>query len=131
MSELSDVFPVYVVDDDPHFREWISVLCDEEGLPCRAFEDGEQFLNALDALAPGCILLDMRMPRQNGLQVQVELGRRGNDYPVIAVTGYGDVDLAVRSMKLGAVEFLEKPFSVGVALEAIRHAFAKLAKPER
>ena len=126
--ELSAAFPVYVVDDDPNFREWISLLCDDSGLPCRTFHDGEEFLAALDELEPGCILLDMRMPRQNGLQVQAELGRRGNRFPVIAVTGYGDVEIAVRSMKLGAIEFLEKPFSVDVALEAIKQAFATLRR---
>ena len=126
--DVSSEFPVYVVDDDPNFREWISLLCDDSGLACRTFHDGEEFLSELDELAPGCILLDMRMPRQNGLQVQAELERRGNRFPVIAVTGYGDVEVAVRSMKLGAIEFLEKPFSGDVALEAIQQAFAALRK---
>lgn len=123
---MPQTFPVYVVDDDPSIREWIRLLCEELGFACRTFEGGEAFLAAVEDLGPGCILLDMRMPRPNGLAVQGELAARGNRMPVIAMTGYGDVDVAVQSMRLGAIEFLEKPFSGDVLAEAIEHGFKTL-----
>jgi two-component system response regulator FixJ len=123
---LPEFFPVYVVDDDPAIRDWAGLVCEELGLACRAFAGGEEFLAALEGLAPGCILLDMRMPRPNGLAVQAELSRRGSRMPVIAMTGYGDVDVAVESMKLGALDFLEKPFAREVLCEALERGFRQL-----
>lgn len=119
---------VYVVDDDPSVRDWAEMVCEDLGLSCRSFASGEEFLGALDALAPGCILLDMRMPRPNGLAVQAELAARGSEMPVIAMTGYGDVDVAVQSMRLGAIEFLEKPFTRDVLKEALETGFRRLGE---
>lgn len=119
-------FPVYVVDDDPAVRDWADLVCEDIGIACRAFAGGDEFLAALDELPPGCILLDMRMPRPNGLAVQAELSRRGSRMPVIAMTGYGDVDVAVQSMKLGALDFLEKPFDRRVLGEALERGFRLL-----
>jgi len=119
-------FPIYVVDDDPLIRQLIVDLCSEEDLSCSGFASGEEFLAALDALDPGCVLLDMRLPRRNGAQVQAEMAHRERDFAVIAITGFADVDMAVESMKMGAVDFLEKPFKSEVLFEAIRRAFAKL-----
>jgi len=126
-----DRYPVYVVDDDPSMRDWLALICDEEGHECRGFASGEAFLAALDHLDPGCVLLDMRMPRRDGLQVQAELARRGRPMPVIAMTGYGDVEVAVQSMRLGALDFLEKPFETAVLAEAIERAFRALAAQPR
>ncbi len=123
---MSESFPVYVVDDDPFIREWVEQLTEDLGFDCRAFAGGEEFLDAVDALEPGCILLDMRMPKPNGLAVQAALAGRGSRMPVISMTGFGDVDVAVQSMKLGAIEFLEKPFSREVLLEALEQGFARL-----
>ena len=117
---------VYVVDDDPSVRDWAEMVCEELGFSCLTFGGGEEFLAALDGLAPGCILLDMRMPRPNGLSVQAELTARENPMPVIAMTGYGDVDVAVQSMRLGAIEFLEKPFARDVLQEALENGFRRL-----
>ena len=100
---MTDQYPVYVVDDDPSLRTWLSSALEEMRLDSRAFDGGESFLDAVDRLEPGCVLLDMRMPGRSGLAVQAELVRRGNPMPVVAMTGFGDVQVAVQSMKLGAV----------------------------
>lgn len=123
------IYPVYIVDDDPGIHAWARNLCEERGLACRAFADGEEFLAAAADLDPGCVLLDMRMPRTSGIEVQAELARRGIAMPVIAITGYGDVGVAVQSMKLGALDFLEKPFSQELLAAALDEAFAILARP--
>lgn len=119
-------YPVYVLDDDPAIREWARFVCEDLGLSCRDFAAGAEFLAVSEGLEPGCLLLDMRMPKPNGLAVQAELTRRGSRMPVIAMTGYGDVDVAVQSMKLGAIDFLEKPFSSEVLAEALERGFARL-----
>lgn len=123
-------FPVYVVDDDPAIHDWMELVCEDLGHACRGFSGGEAFLAALEDLEPGCILLDMRMPKPNGLAVQSELSRRGCAMPVIAMTGYGDVDVAVQSMKLGALDFLEKPFSREVLVDALERGFAQLRQAD-
>ncbi len=117
---------VYVVDDDPSVRDWAESVCEDLGFSCRTFPGGEAFLAALDEFPPGCILLDMRMPRPNGLTIQSELAARNSPMPVIAMTGYGDVDVAVQSMRLGAIEFLEKPFARDVLQEALENGFRRL-----
>lgn len=118
--------PVYVVDDDSAVRDWAGIVCEDLGLTCRAFAGGGEFLAALEGLEPGCVLLDMRMPRPDGLTVQAELARRGSPMLVIAMTGYGDVDVAVQSMRLGALDFLEKPFAQDVLVAALESGFARL-----
>ena len=123
---MSPCYPLYVVDDDPNVRDWASLACEEMGLSCLGFASGESFLAAFEDLELGCILLDMRMPKPNGLAVQAELAARGSRMPVIAMTGYGDVDVAVQSMRLGAIEFLEKPFDLDVLREAIESGFRQL-----
>ncbi|HEY0625740.1 MAG TPA: response regulator [Allosphingosinicella sp.] len=123
-------FPVYVVDDDVGLRDFIVMVGEDAGLAVRGFESGDDLLSALDELQPGCILLDMRMPRKNGLEVQADLNARGNKMPVITITGFGDVDMAVQSMKLGALEFLEKPFANQVLIDAIGLAFDQLEERE-
>ena len=112
-------------------RLFLEELLKENGLDCRTFVNGEQFLEALDELAPGCLLLDMRLPRKSGLQVQAELADRGRELPVVVISGYGGVEIAVKSMKLGAVEFLQKPFTEEALLDALREAFARLKATER
>jgi len=110
-------------------RDLLVDLCEDRGLACRAFSSGEEFLGALQDLEPGCVLLDMRLPQLNGLQVQAEMQSRGRAFPVIAITGYADVDMAVDSMRMGAVDFLEKPFDTAVLFEAIGRGLAMLGNP--
>jgi two-component system, LuxR family, response regulator FixJ len=123
---LSATFPVYVVDDEPQIRALLVDLCEHLGWRAQDFATGLAFLEAAETLAPGCVLLDMRMPGWNGMKVQAELARSGAPFAVIAITGHGDVDMAVESMKLGAVDFIEKPFDTDVLIDAIRRAFDKL-----
>ena len=125
---MTEELAVHVVDDDPSARDWAQIVCEELGLNCRTFSGGGAFLEALDELEPGCVLLDMRMPKPNGLAVQAELAARGSRMPVIGMTGYGDVETAVQSMKLGALEFLEKPFSRDALSEALESGFKRLRR---
>lgn len=115
---------VYVVDDDASARDSLCWLLGTEKLPSRAFAAAAEFLDAWSAGWCGCITLDIRMPEMNGLQVQQELARRGNRMPVIVLTGHADVPVAIRAMKLGAYDFLEKPYSDDELLDAVRGALA-------
>ncbi len=115
---------VYVVDDDVSARESLCWLLGTEKLPSRAFAAAGEFLDAWSPSWCGCITLDIRMPEMNGLQVQQELARRGNRMPVIVLTGHADVPVAIRAMKLGAHDFLEKPYSDDELLDAVRGALA-------
>lgn len=117
---------VYVVDDDEGVRALIAQLCEDRNMPFRSFGDGETFLASLDGLEPGCVLLDMRLPRRSGLEVQAEMRRRGSRHCVITITGHADVDMAVETMKMGAVDFLEKPFLAEALFEALERGFAQI-----
>lgn len=94
------------------------------------FATGMDFLESLEGLRPGCILLDLRMPQIDGFQVMEELAARENDWPVVVMTGHGEVPIAVRAMKLGAVDFLEKPFSEEALLACFGRAFRLLEERE-
>ena len=95
-------------------------------LSSRPFGSGADFLESLGELQPGCILLDIRMPEIDGFEVMAELSRRGIDWPVVVMTGHGEVSIAVRAMKLGAVDFIEKPFDEGLLLSSLERAFGLL-----
>jgi two-component system response regulator FixJ len=90
------------------------------------FGSGEDFLDAVDDLQPGCILLDLRMPQMDGFHVMDELARREVDWPVIVMTGHGEVPVAVRAMKLGAIDFIEKPFTEDALMACFGTAFSLL-----
>ena len=94
------------------------------------FGSGLDFLDALPDLEPGCVLLDLRMPQMDGFQVMEALAERRVDWPVIVMTGHGEVPVAVRAMKLGAVDFIEKPFSEQALLGCFAQAFALLQDRE-
>lgn len=116
---------VYLVDDEAAVRRSVGFMLKTSGFEVESFESGEAFLKAAPHLAPGCVLLDVRLGAMDGLAVQQALKDKGVVLPVIIITGHGDVGLAVRAMKAGAVDFLEKPFektAVVAALEqALRH----------
>jgi two-component system response regulator FixJ len=101
---------VYIVDDDSDVRSSIGFMLGTDGTRTRPFASGIDFLANLDSLEPGCVLLDVRMPDVDGVEVLEELAKRDIDWPVIVMTGHGEVSLAVQTMKLGAIDFLEKPF---------------------
>lgn len=113
---------VYLVDDEAAVRRSVSFMLKTAGYDVEAFESGEAFLKAAAGLAPGCVLLDVRLAGIDGLAVQATLKERGVVLPVIIITGHGDVGLAVRAMKAGAVDFLEKPFEKAALLGALDQA---------
>jgi two-component system, LuxR family, response regulator FixJ len=116
---------VHVVDDDPAVRLSLERLLDAAGFHVVSYQSPAAFLNAASGLSAGCVLLDIRMPGVDGLEVQARLNRLRVNLPVIVMTGHGDVSSAVRAMKAGAVDFLEKPFDDETLLNAIGGAFAK------
>lgn len=117
---------VYVVDDDHDVRSSISFMLDIFGLSSRSFSSGEEFLAKVVELPAGCILLDIRMPVLDGFQVMNELEKSGIDWPVILITGHGDIKMAVRALKDGAVDFIEKPFAQAELMATIDRAFVLL-----
>lgn len=119
-------FPVYLVDDDESVRRSVGFMLKTSGIEVHSYVDGTEFLKEMRGLEPGCVLLDIRMPKMDGLEVQAELIERGVPYPVIVMTGHGDVELAVKAMKAGAVDFIEKPFDKAVMLEAVGEGFNRL-----
>lgn len=118
---------VHVVDDDRDVRCSISFMLGAAGIQCRPFGSGADFLDSLAELQDGCVLLDIRMPQLDGFQVMSALAERQYVWPVIAMTGHGEVAVAVRAMKLGAIDFLEKPFEEPVLLGSLERAFELLA----
>ncbi len=113
---------VFVVDDDPAMRESLCWLIESIGLNARAFESAAAFLNAFDPAAPGCLVVDVRMPGMSGLELHTRLTEQAASLPVLIITGHGDVPMAVRAMKNGAFDFLEKPFNDQALLERIGQA---------
>jgi FixJ family two-component response regulator len=100
---------VFVVDDDAGARESVVALVGLKGLRAKGFSSAEEFLNQYDPAQKGCIVADVRMAGMSGLQLLERLNARGNSSPVVVITGYADVPMAVRAMQEGAVMFLEKP----------------------
>lgn len=121
---------VHVVDDESSVRRSLDFLLCTAGYQVAKWEDGETFLKGADRSAPACVLLDVRMPGMDGLQVQAEMVAQGFNQPVIVLTGHGDIITAVRAMQGGAIDFLEKPFERERLLEALRMGFMQLADRE-
>jgi FixJ family two-component response regulator len=119
---------VYVVDDDISIREALSSLIRSVGLRVETFSSAREFLGQSPSEAPSCLVLDVRLPDQNGLALQRELAAGDNQIPIIFITGHGDIPMTVRAMKAGAVEFLTKPFADQELLDAIREAIKKDAE---
>jgi two-component system response regulator FixJ len=113
---------VFVVDDDPDVRDSLSVLLSSANFQVETFESARAFLASNAFNRAGCLVADVRMPDMDGLELQEEIGKRRSKLPVIIITGHGDVPLAVRAMKAGAVDFLEKPFEEERLIGAIRRA---------
>jgi FixJ family two-component response regulator len=116
---------VFVVDDDALMREALDNLARSVGLDVRLYASPQEFLGAQRPDAPGCLVLDVRLPGMSGLTFQQELAKAGVALPVIFITGHGDVPMTVRAMKAGAVEFLTKPFDDQVLLDAIHAAIER------
>src|SRR3546814_3192457 len=101
---------VHIVDDEDSIRRSTGFMLKKSGFSVTPWVSGVEFLKNLKHTEQGCILLDVRMPEMDGLEVQQELNARGISMPVVVLTGHGDVTIAVRAMKAGAVDFIEKPF---------------------
>ncbi len=115
---------VYIVDDDPGVLRSMRWLIESEGLSAKTYSSGAAFLANYDAECSGCLVLDMRMPDMNGLEVQMRLVERRCELPIIMMTGHGDVPACVASFKSGAFDFFEKPANDVVLLERIKQAIA-------
>jgi len=115
---------VHIVDDDSEVRASTSFMLRQLGYATEIYGSGDEFLQSR-RMDSGSVLLDIRMPGMDGLEVQAELARRGVQLPVIVLTGHGDVELAVRAMKAGAVDFLEKPYKAEELTEAVERAFQR------
>jgi len=122
---------VFVVDDDDALSDSIACLLDSANLPCKLFADAKAFLEFCTPRHLGCILLDVRMPGMNGLELQDVLRANGIELPVIIITGHGDVPLAVRALKSGAFDFLQKPFNAEVLLERVHAALEQFEGSRR
>jgi len=121
---------VFVVDDDMSVREALTSLLRSANLRVQTFGSAREFLQRPGPHADGCLVLDVRLPGLNGLELQKELARRGEHIPIIFITAHGDIPMSVRAMKAGAIEFLQKPFSDGDLLSAI-HQGLELARVAR
>lgn len=119
---------VHIVDDDEAIRRSVGFALKTSGFQVRVYENGNEIVKEAPDLATGCILLDIRMPGMDGLEVQEALKSKGVTLPVIIMTGHGDVGLAVRAMKAGAIDFIEKPFEKAVLISAIEHGLGRLQK---
>jgi two-component system, LuxR family, response regulator FixJ len=126
----SDGRIVYLVDDEEAIRRSAGFMLKTSGFRVKAFESGVEFLKEKE-LAPGCVLLDIRMPGMDGLEVQRALHERGSTLPVIVMTGHGDVTVAVQAMKGGAFDFIEKPFEKAVLLSALDEGFSRIEQADR
>lgn len=123
---MSETLPiVFVVDDESAVGVSIKRLLHSVGLEARHFTSASEFLRAKRPDAPGCIVLDVRLPDLSGLDLQQELAKANVDLPVIFVTGHADIPMTVRAMKAGAVEFLTKPFREQELLEAVQRAISR------
>ncbi|MBU4434161.1 MAG: response regulator [Alphaproteobacteria bacterium] len=123
---MADRRMIHIVDDDEAVRRSAGFMLKTSGYAVTTYDSGPTFLQAARDAEPGCVLLDVRMPEMDGLEVQRAMTDRGIAMPVVVLTGHGDVSIAVQAMKAGAVDFIEKPFEKAVLLTAITSAFERL-----
>lgn len=119
---MSQVPTVFLIDDDQAVRDAIGLLLQASGLSVETFASATEFLDAGVVQRPGCLLLDVRMPGLSGLDLQKQLLAQGHRLPIIFMTGHGDVPMAIRAMKAGAFDFIEKPFQGHTLLTRIQEA---------
>ena len=122
MTPAKEQIRVYVVDDDQSVLRSLCGLLTANGFETTAFSSAEDFLGHFEPAQRACLLLDLRMPGMTGLELQNELNKLGYKFPIVILTGHGDVPAAVKAMKAGAIDFLEKPSSEEQLLGAIENA---------
>jgi two-component system response regulator FixJ len=122
---------VHVIDDDEAVRESLEFLLRSAQIDVQSYDSAVAFLAALPTITFGCIITDVRMPEVSGLDLLQRLREQGVDMPVIVVTGHGDVPLAVQAMKMGAIDFLEKPFDDDLLIGSVRSALGRLESSSR
>jgi FixJ family two-component response regulator len=125
LLQTSESAIVHIVDDDASLRDALEELFDSVGLATQTYEAARDFLSASRVDKPGCIVIDIRLPDMNGLEFQAQLTQIGVRLPVVMMTGYGDIPMSVRAMKLGAVDFLSKPFQDQDMLDAVMTAIER------
>ncbi len=130
MTENTSQPMVFVVDDDEAMRDSMQYLFESVNLPCKVFASAHDFLEFLDRRLTGCVLLDIRMPGMSGMELLENLNGQGIQVPVIVITGHGDVPLAVRAIKQGAFDFLQKPFAAQALLDRVYAALESIKKSE-
>jgi len=128
---MSNDLVVHVIDDDDAARDSLKFLLESAQFPVQAYESGSAFLEALPTAGRGCVITDVRMPGVNGIELLQRLKKLPFELPVIVITGHGDVPLAVEAMKLGAVDFFEKPFDDEALLAAVRAAINQYEKDQK
>ena len=116
---------IYVIDDDDAVRQSLEFLLKTAGITVRGFESAKAFLEIMPQISSGCIITDVRMPEITGIELLQRVKAVNPDLPVIVITGHGDISLAVEAMKIGAVDFLEKPFDDDLLLTAVRAALSR------
>lgn len=119
---------VFIVDDDQEVRDAIQLLMASVGLAAETFESAQNFLDRFDPQRSGCLVLDIRMKGMSGLDLQDLLVNESMHPPIIVITGHGDVPMAVRAVKAGAVDFIEKPFNDQLLLDAVHRAIEQDAE---
>jgi len=125
---LNEQVTVFVVDDDRAVRESLALLVQSVGLEVETFSGAGEFLDAYQPDRRGCLITDIRMPGMSGLELQERLTEEGYHIPVIVLTGFGDVPAAVRALKGGAVDFVEKPFNPQALLDLVQQALVREAE---
>lgn len=121
---------VYVIDDEEPVRRALKLMLSVSGYAVTTFDSGASLLHVADALVPGAVLLDIRMPDMDGIEIQGQLISRGTALPIIVMTGHGDLAVARSALQRGAVAFLEKPFAKATLTRALDAAFLKLEQPD-
>ena len=129
MSKVPESAKVVVIDDDEAVLDSLRVLLESEGFDVDTFERANTFLQGFQGKLPGCLVTDVRMPEMDGLELLQALSARGPLPAVIVITGHGEVPMAVQAMKLGARDFLEKPFAPADLIASIRAALTAAARP--
>jgi FixJ family two-component response regulator len=125
VSDEIDQATVLVVDDDPDARQSLEFLIRSVGLNIRSYASAADFLSSPDIGAAGCLVLDLRMPGMSGLELQDKLNEMNIGIPIILLTAYAEVPIAVKAMKAGAIDVIQKPYSQQVLLDRIQQALAK------